>query len=182
MKPRLFPRAVMFCLAIVTVWTGASNGDTPPDSSDYLCARSEDGSAILGDFFSFQDRFVVKAPGRIYDRFLKVTWIELPEIDDYNRLIRMDWDSAHRLARKLKARLPKLEELKTLITKQSVQGRRAFVDIRFFPLSSHSPKCWTSEGVDLFLPHRRVYVDFARPAWGTTSMSEVLCVLLISKE
>jgi hypothetical protein len=185
MKPRFFLRVAALFLALGMTWAAVLGDDALPDADYYLSARSEDGSAAFGEFFPFKDRFVQSAQGRIYDRFLKVTWLAPPDPNEPNALSRMDWDAAQRLAVKLKARLPSLNELKTLVTKRSAPAARAFIDRRFFPLSSHTRKCWSSDSSSLWgpwKPYHRAYVDFAQAAWDTTSMSEMYCVLLISTE
>jgi hypothetical protein len=175
-------RAVLLFLAAGLTREAVLGGDAVPDTPYYLSARSEDGGAILGEFFPFKERFIQADPGRIYDRFLKVTWITLPDRDAPNTLTRMHWEAASRLAGKLKARLPELNELKTLITRHSSPGTRQFIESPFFQLNSHSPRCWASDGAGLWNPYHRAYVDFARPEWDTTSMSEIYCVLLISTQ
>jgi hypothetical protein len=185
MKHSLFVRVAVLFLAMGITWVEVLGDDAFPDAEYYLSARSEDGSATIGEFIPFKDRFVQGAQGRIYDRFLKLTWIVLPDLDEPNALTRMDWDSGRRLAVKLKARLPELKELKTLITKRSAPATRAFIERRFFPLSSHTRRCWSCDSSalwGLWKPYHRASVDFAQPAWDTTSMSEMYCVLLISTE
>lgn len=178
---RVLIQIVRACITIVLATVGAPAESAPPNL-DYLSEKSASASAIFGEFIPVKDRFVNVAPGRTYDRFLNVTWIDVCSLVETNGFVGMDWESAHRLAAKLHARLPKLKELKTLITKRSTPETGVFIETLYFPLSSHTQKCWAADSAGPWKPYHRVYVDFAEPAWHTTSMSEIHCVFLISLE
>lgn len=155
---------------------------TPTNQSGslhYLMAKSQETSGLVGDFQAFDNRFAAVAPNRVYDRFLNITWILPPDPKDNRVIARMNWDEADLLAEKLKARLPSLVETKTLITRQHDTQIDAFVNGRFFTLNPRTKRCWTSERKGLIEPYHRGYVDFAKPEWSSTSMSEIYCVLLV---
>ena len=148
-------------------------------SVDYLMAQSRETSGLMGDFRAFDNRFAAVPPNRVYDRFLNITWILPPDPKDSRVIARMNWDQAEVLAEKLRARLPSLAEAKTLITRQHDAGIDAFINARFFNLNPRTKRCWTSERKGLIEPYHRGYVDFAKPEWSSTSMSEIYCVLLV---
>ena len=152
------------------------------DGMRYLTRESDAASAFLGIFEAFEGRFQPVTKGRVHDRLLNVTWVLLPEATNPGAIMRLDWESAQHLARRIKARLPAPDELKTLITEEHDPQGEAFTNIKFFRLNPRTKRCWTSAHAGLFQPYHRTYIDFGKPSWGRTSMSEIYCILLIAKE
>ena len=145
----------------------------------YLTQGSQDPRPLFGHFEPFTNRFTVVDALHIRDHLLRVTWLVLPESADPGALPRLDWASAQKLAATMRARLPMLKELKTLIIRERDPQAAAFIPSRFFPLSQRTRRCWSAEPSSPLTPFHRYFVDFASPAWGETSMSEQHCVLLI---
>jgi hypothetical protein len=145
----------------------------------YLTRESREPVLPFARFEPFTNRFSVIDDHRLRDNLLKVTWLDFSEHGDSGTLLRMDWGAAQKLATKLGARLPLINELKTLITRDRDREGAAFIPSRFFRLSQRTKRCWSADPAGFLSPFHRCFVDFATPAWGQTTMSESYGVLLI---
>jgi len=147
--------------------------------AEYLTKDSTDAGSLMGSFERVTNRFDKTGVDRVHDRLLDRTWIVLRDPQDPCSTQRMDWETAQNAATRLGARLPSLAELKTLITRERDEHQDVFASVIFFPPSTRTKKCWAVDNLGMFRPFQRCYVDFGRPDWGMTSMSEIHTVFLI---
>jgi hypothetical protein len=134
-----------------------------------------DPSTSPSNFRECKDRFSRESSMIIYDAFLKKRW-HLIEND-----MIFTWEDADRYCRDLKGnyRLPTMAELKSLMTKDTLDGEWGRINGLFFPKNARSDKYWTSEPGFL---GGSVYVDFKNGRSSIMSTSNYGALIAISND
>jgi hypothetical protein len=139
------------------------------DIRHYLAATSDRFDPDRAGYIVVTNRFEAVSVGQVKDNLLHGVW-RLPDLNEIS-----DWKTASQAAARLGGRLPSLNELKTLISREREPDDWGLINSRFFPPHHRTARFWTREKAPFY---NRTYVDFKTGSWGSASESEQNAVLV----